>query len=218
MNLGLLVRKECWTLSWSGRLLALACASLVVAAIAYGAYPFLAVSDPVRGDFIVLEGWAARHPGVLKALSSEFERGNYRHILIVLQSFGEDEFNDQSSSNEDISDALAKYGVPRPEVSYVMYPAVQRDRTYNAAIATKSWFALNKISSRSLDVVTLGPHARRSWLTFQHVFGNNIKVGVIAENDRLYDPEHWWQTSEGLREVQGEAVAYIYAHLYFLWR
>ena len=97
-------------------------------------------------------------------------------------------------------------------------PAVERDRTYHTAIAAKEWFVRQPLLPRSFDIVTIGPHARRSRFTFRQVFGNAFKIGVIALSDRLYDPNHWWETSEGVREVQGEAAAYIYAHIYLLWK
>jgi len=63
--------------------------------------------------------------------------------------------------------------------------------------------------------MTLGPHARRSRLLFQKAFGKEVKVGVISVEDRDYDPAHWWRSSEGVREVLGEAIAYFYAKFFF---
>lgn len=30
-----------------------------------------------------------------------------------------------------------------------------------------------------------------------------------------YDPRHWWRTSEGVRNVVGESIAYLYARFFF---
>ena len=91
----------------------------------------------------------------------------------------------------------------------------RKDRTYNAALAVKQWFQENGVSVSSIDIMTLGPHARRSRLLFQKAFGKEVKVGVISVEDRDYDPAHWWRSSEGVREVLGEAIAYIYAKFFF---
>ena len=85
----------------------------------------------------------------------------------------------------------------------------RKDRTYNAALAVEQWFQENGVSVRSIDVMTLGPHARRSRLLFQKAFGKEVRVGVISVEDRDYDPDHWWASSQGVREVVGEAIAYI---------
>jgi len=42
-----------------------------------------------------------------------------------------------------------------------------------------------------------------------------MKVGVIAMDERLYDPVHWWRSSEGMRQVLFEGLAYVYALCFF---
>jgi len=38
---------------------------------------------------------------------------------------------------------------------------------------------------------------------------------VIALRTGRYDPAHWWRSSEGIREVPFEAIAYLYARFLF---
>ena len=66
-----------------------------------------------------------------------------------------------------------------------------------------------------LDLATLGPHARRSRLLYEKAFGPQVKIGIVALVNREYDPAHWWRTSEGVREVIGEGIAYMYARFLF---
>ena len=91
----------------------------------------------------------------------------------------------------------------------------RQDRTYNSALAVKFWFATNHIPLESLNLVSLGPHTRRSWLLYQKAFGNDVKIGVIPVNGSGYNPSQWWRSSEGFREVVGEAIAYFYAKFLF---
>jgi hypothetical protein len=67
----------------------------------------------------------------------------------------------------------------------------------------------------SLDLVTLGPHARRSRLLYEEAFGNKVKVGVIAIAIPDYDVKRWWRYSEGVREVIGEGIGYLYVKFLF---
>jgi hypothetical protein len=67
----------------------------------------------------------------------------------------------------------------------------------------------------SLNIVTEGVHARRTRLLFQKAFGENAAIGIIAVPNPDYDPKQWWRYSEGVREVVGETVAYLYAKLLF---
>ena len=70
---------------------------------------------------------------------------------------------------------------------------------------------------KALNVATVGAHARRSKLLFEKAFGPTTRVGVVALEDPEYDPMHWWRTSEGVREVLGESIAYVYARLFLVW-
>jgi hypothetical protein len=38
---------------------------------------------------------------------------------------------------------------------------------------------------------------------------------VIAVSNPDYDPKDWWRYSDGVREVIGETIAYIYARCFF---
>ena len=65
-------------------------------------------------------------------------------------------------------------------------------------------------------MVSLGCHARRTWLLFERAFeGEDVEIGVISELNRDYDPERWWGSSAGVRAVVGESIAYFYARVLF---
>ena len=79
----------------------------------------------------------------------------------------------------------------------------------------RRWLESQGIRSTSLDVITLGPHARRSRLLFEKALGPGVRVGVLAVPDPRFDLAHWWRSSEGVRSVLGETIAYVYARLFF---
>jgi hypothetical protein len=60
-----------------------------------------------------------------------------------------------------------------------------------------------------------GAHARRTRLLFQKAFGDEAGVGIIAISSPDYDGAHWWLYSEGVRDVVGETLAYLYAQVFF---
>jgi len=39
--------------------------------------------------------------------------------------------------------------------------------------------------------------------------------GIIAVSNPDYDPKQWWRYSDGVREVTGESIAYIYTKFFF---
>jgi hypothetical protein len=42
-----------------------------------------------------------------------------------------------------------------------------------------------------------------------------VTVGIIAVSNADYNPKQWWRYSDGVREVIGESIAYIYAKFLF---
>ena len=61
--------------------------------------------------------------------------------------------------------------------------------------------------------MTMGLHARRSWMVYRKVFPPPAAVGVIACPPLDYDPSHWWRSSAGLKGVIGETIATSYEWL-----
>jgi hypothetical protein len=117
--------------------------------------------------------------------------------------------------NERVAELLVLLDVPRERVHTVRYEAAQKDRTYHSALAAKRWISEHAPEVMAINVATAGAHARRSRLLYVKAFGPRMKVGVVALRDRTYDPAHWWRSSEGIREVPFETMAYLYARFVF---
>jgi uncharacterized SAM-binding protein YcdF (DUF218 family) len=110
---------------------------------------------------------------------------------------------------------LRKNGIPDESLQMVPSRVMDRDRTYSSAVALRDWFREHNVSVQSINVVTEDAHARRTRLLFQEAFGKDVKVGIVSVPNPDYDAEHWWRYSEGVREVIGEGIAYIYAKFLF---
>ena len=110
---------------------------------------------------------------------------------------------------------LRRGGVGRELIQEVPSPEVSRDRTYSSAVALRNWFRDHGVSVQAINVVTEDVHARRTRLLFQDAFGPKVSVGVIAPQNNEYDPKRWWCYSEGVREILGETIAYVYARFFF---
>jgi uncharacterized SAM-binding protein YcdF (DUF218 family) len=82
-------------------------------------------------------------------------------------------------------------------------------------LTLKQWLRAQGINPTTINVVTEGPHARRSRLLFQKALGNDLTVGIISLQSEEYDPQHWWRTSAGVRSVLSETIAYGYARFLF---
>jgi len=212
---GMLNRRERWGLSWRGWLaLALIFFTLAVAWV-LNVQPFLAQTRRVATKILVVEGWI--QPFAIAAAVKEFQSGRYEKVFTtggpVVGTGGY--INDFNTSASVGAELLIKAGLPSEVLQMVPSHVSGRDRTYSSALALREFFQTNGVAAENFNVLTEDVHARRTWLLFQKAFGRDVKVGIIAVPDPDYDPKRWWRYSEGVREVLGESIAYLYAEIFF---
>jgi uncharacterized SAM-binding protein YcdF (DUF218 family) len=212
---GLFRQKERWGLSWRGWLL-LTSAGLVAAYFAFlNVHPFLAVTHRVDTNVLVVEGWIQRY--AIREGAAEFKNGSYERVFTTggpvrgLSSY----VNDFQTSASVGAEALKKLGLSDEMVQMVPSHVIARDRTYSSAVALRDWFRDHNLKMPDINVLTEDVHARRTRLLFQKALGDHVRVGIIAISNPDYDAKQWWRYSDGVREVIGESIAYIYARFFF---
>ena len=212
---GIFIRKERWGLSWRGRLILTAGALLAAFLVFSNIHPFLAVTHRVNADILVVEGWI--HGYGIRAAVAEFKNGAYQYAFStggpVTGNGGY--VNDFQTSASVGAELLKESGIPLESLEMVPSHVIGRDRTYSSAVALREWLREHNAAVRSFNVVTEDTHARRTRLLFQEAFGNETKVGIISVPNPDYDAKHWWQYSEGVKDVLSEGVAYLYAKFLF---
>lgn len=212
---GLFSKKPRWSLSWRGWLLLVVLLTSVCALTIVRIHPFLAVTHREKTDVLVVEGWI--HQSAMNQAAEEFKSGGYPRIYTTggpVSGLG-GYLSDYSTAASIGAGLLRKAGVPEESVQMVPAHATGRDRTYGSAVALRDWFREHNMTVKSINVMTEGAHARRTRLLFQTAFGKDVTVGIIAIPNADYDGNHWWHYSEGVREVIGESIAYLYAKFLF---
>ena len=193
--------------------LALSCGAVALAGV-LGIGPFLSVTDSVPGGVLVVEGWAPDY--ILEAAIAEFKQHHYDRLLVTGIPLQEGAPLSEYKNYANLGAAvLVKLGLSTNDVQAVPTGLTRRDRTYAMALALKHWLRAHDLTPTKVNVITAGPHARRSRLMFEKALGNGVTVGVIAIPAKDYDEEHWWHYSQGVRTVIGELLAYAYARLLF---
>jgi len=211
---GLLRRRQCLVPTLRGWVvLALVLAGLVLLA-GREVYPFLAVTDPVPGGVLVVEGWAPDY--MLETAIAEFRRNHYTGLYVTGIPLDNGAPLSEYKNYAYLGAAtLVKLGLSTNEVQAVPTGLTRRDRTYAMALSLKHWWREHQMAPTKVNLMTGGPHARRSRLLFEKALGKGVTVGVIAMAADDYDERHWWHSSQGVRVTIGEAIAYAYARLLF---
>jgi uncharacterized SAM-binding protein YcdF (DUF218 family) len=212
---GIMRKKEGWSTTWFGKLLILILMVALIYLYLHRIYPFLSQSAPVESEILVVEGFLPDH--TLMESIRIFEEMDFKLMLITGKKMAKGVIIFEYENDGQYSAAiLEKLGFDPGKMRVVgLQSDVKKDRTYASAKAVKEWLAENGLKPKSLNLVSLGCHSRRSRLLFEKAFGDSVNIGVIGVKNIGYDPENWWRSSFGFKDVMGETIAWIYARFFF---
>jgi hypothetical protein len=207
--------KERRRLTWFGKLLLLAALLISVFLYLFNIHSFLAETNIVDGDILVVEGFIPDY--AIEKSKALFEKGGYKLLVITGKPFEKGHLlTSYKNSGESSAATLIKLGMDAKHIRVVNISNYhKRDRAYATALKLKEWISATETGIKSFDLVTIDCHARRSRYLFQEAFGNKMEVGIIAIGDREYDPDIWWKSSRGFRTVIQETIAWLYARFLF---
>jgi hypothetical protein len=177
-------------------------------------HPFLALNDPLPDGLLVVEGWAPDHG--MQAAIEEFKRNHHDKIYVTGGPLERGIALSTYKTYAQLGAAiLVGFGLSSNVVQAVPAPLVRQDRTYTSAVSLRKWLLEHNIKPAKIQLMSDGPHARRSRLLFHKAMGKKVSIGVISTPSWEYDEKHWWRYSAGVRNVIGEGVAYLYARFIF---
>jgi hypothetical protein len=170
--------------------------------------------SPESVDVLIVEGWLPDY--ALKQAYREFTDDSYQYLLTT---GGPLEVGSHLSEYDNYAQlagtTLLVMGLNPDKLIVLAAPDVQKDRTYESAMAVQRWLNKSTLAPTNFNVITEGTHARRSRLLYAAALGENRNVGVISVENRDYNPRRWWVSSDGVKEVIMEMVAYLYARFLF---
>jgi len=208
------IKKSCSRPTLLGWLLIAALLVLVVRVWMATVCGFLSMEKPVKAKILVIEGWVEDY--ALKHALELYKRDHYKHLIITgLPLVHFQDFVMFPNTATAAAAEIRKMGFRDSIYKAVIPSTVFIDRTYNTGVATRMIVEKHPEWGKSLNIYSVGVHARRTHLMFERAFGSDYKIGIIADTDRSFDPRHWWHTSIGFRNVSNEFVAWLYVSLFF---
>lgn len=167
---------------------------------------FFSLTRRVSADVLVVEGWIGSDG--IRAAAEEFKTGAYKYVvatggLSIDAMAGEGLTYAEMARRE-----LIRSGVPENQILVTAPAEIERERTFNSAVA--AWRALQSrgIYPTAINVLTLGPHARRTRLVYEKVYAPAVAVGVIAFVPSWYHSEPWWLSNTRTKCLLKETVGY----------
>jgi hypothetical protein len=208
-RLALFRRREIWFPTLWGWLALLVLGFGFLIFVFHEIHGFLATTDPVGARVLVVEGWMG--PEEFDEAVALFRARGYERIITTGGSL--------RPSGPNFAERGALYlkerGVPDTALTAVPAGPASRDRTYSNAVALREWVRRSRLRLEALDLVSQGPHARRSRLLYQLALGPQVRVGVFATQSYDYDAAKWWRTSSGTKDVIEQAIDFAWVKCCF---
>ena len=209
----LITKKETYILTVYGWL---ALCGTVIALSFFGLwqiYPFLAYHNPIDANVLIIESCVPDY--ALKEAISEFEDGGYKFFITTGGPLEKGSYLAEYKTHAELAAAsLKKLGVSEHQIIALPTPHVLKERTYASALEVRKWL-LKHPYFKTVNLFTLGVHARRSYYLYRKTLPSKIELGAIAVVPKDYNPEKWWTSSAGVRRVISEEIAYLYFR--FFW-
>jgi hypothetical protein len=190
-------------------LLALGLFAVAATAFILFVHPFLAVTQRVDADVLVVEGWIPDY--MLPPAAREFHEGNYSKFLV--SGLEADPGGNQTGAA--VSDAgrtasrLEELGVPHDALMPCPTPFTGWLRTSKTARAVREKTVGLGLRPKGINVITAGPHARETWVAYQHNFGDAMPVGIISIPKTNYPADSWWLSRQGWKWVPKDFIAWL---------
>lgn len=200
-------RRVRWGFTSLGHCTMLAAATLLVSVWWLAGERLLAETDRVPAKVLVVESWIGTR--ALSAAAAEYRQGHYRRMLLT-GGYASDCWSTQRGNYGEMARA-EMLGNGIPESALLVAPAtdVESQRTHMAAVT--AWQTLTAAGeAASVNVFTVGAHARRSRLVFAKAGPSGAIVGVIGWLPPAYGAEPWWKSSERADDLLKETAAYAF--------
>lgn len=211
-KLKLTKRTECVRLTWAGRLLVLLLLFILLVVVGRILPYFLSPNKPVNGQILVLDGQVPDY--AIERAIEIFNKGNYELIVTTGSKISEGFHVSAFKTMADLSrGTFLALGFDSTKVIALPTQFVERNRTFNSANTLNQWLIANRPNIKSIDVLAIGCHARRSWFLFDKANGKQVKVGIISIPHRGFDIDKWWKNSIGTRIVLSETIAYFFVKI-----
>lgn len=110
---------------------------------------------------------------------------------------------DVNSNAESARNRLLALGMDSAHIFATPCEKVRINRTLTSAIAFKSWVETAKINITGINIISMGNHARRTWMTYNKVLNEKYKIGIVSLPDQKNSNSAVRKVLNTLRETAG---------------
>ena len=88
--------------------------------------------------------------------------------------------NNYNSIAEIARNNLISFGIDSSVIVAVPGRRAWLNRTLTSALAFRDWLKISDMKVKGINIISLGVHARRTWMTYRKVLGKSYDIGIIS--------------------------------------
>ncbi len=111
--------------------------------------------------------------------------------------------NNYISNAELTKKRLVFMGMDPSQITAVSGDKVRINRTLTSALAFRDWLKTSDINIKGIKIISMGTHARRTWMTYNRVLNEKYKIGIISLPDYKYNRSKIVRLLKTIRETLG---------------
>jgi hypothetical protein len=117
--------------------------------------------------------------------------------------------NNFSSDAQLARSRLILLGIDSALVTSIPGNIAKINRTLTSALAFRDWLKTTDIEIKGINIVTMGTHARRTWMTYNKILKKSYGIGIISLPDRKDSHSRRHKIIKTLRETLGLVYYWI---------
>lgn len=109
--------------------------------------------------------------------------------------------NDNKSNAVFARNWLLSKGIDSSLIIAVPGGKARINRTLTSALAVREWLKEAEIKITGINIISMGTHARRTWMTYTKILNGKCEIGIISIPDRMYGHSKDGKVLKTIRET-----------------
>lgn len=175
-------------------------------------HSYLSFNNPISADILLVEGWI--NSDYVPAILEELHRHHYSRIVVIgtiKPKINEKNIEDTKANAFLITKKLRTLSNNVIVINSINSVYKKKHQTFNYMVFFKNWLTQEHPNIKSVDLFSVGVHARKSHLLLRRVLPSSIETGVISAAPIYYNSECWWLSKKGIRLFLKNTISFFYA-------
>lgn len=122
--------------------------------------------------------------------------------------------NNYTSNAELARNKLMALGIDSTRIITTAGKSARINRTLTSALAFRDWLLTSNVDVKGINIISLGTHARRTWMTYNKILNEKFNIGIISVPEPVTKHSRENKLLKTVRESLGIIYYWIILNIY----